>query len=131
MMTIFSLTLKTMLGRVFIHTLNLMELILISRTERTTGVNVQLSKKIQDAPLETTEKTRLAHLGLKMFSFMNLATMPQISLSITQPQEPVITHGAWMLTTSRLLKEVSQAWLQDQHFGMDPILMWDTALITT
>jgi hypothetical protein len=66
-----------------------------------------------------------------MFSFMNLATMPQISLSITQPLELVITHGAWMLTTSRLLKEVSQAWPQDQHFGMDPILMLDTALITT
>jgi len=128
---IFSLKLKTMLGRVFTHTLNLMELMLISRTDQTTGVNAQLSKKTQDVPLETTEKTRLAHLDLKMFLFMNLATMPQISLSITQPQELVIIHGAWILTISRQLKEVSQAWLQVQHFGMDPILMWDTALITT
>jgi len=94
-------------------------------------VNVQLSKKTQDVPLVTTEKTRLAHLDLKMFSFMNLAIMPQISHSITQPLELVITHGVWMLTTSRQLKEVFQAWPQDQHFGMDPILMWGTALITT
>jgi hypothetical protein len=108
-----------------------MELMLISRTDQTTGVNVQLSKRTQDVPLETTEKTRLVYLGLKMFLFMNLATMPQISLSITQPQELVIIHGAWILTTLRLLKEVSQAWPLDQHFGMDPILMLGTALITT
>jgi len=104
---------------------------LISRTDQTTGVNAQLSKKTQDVPLETTEKTRLAHLDLKMFLFMNLATMPQISLSITQPQELVIIHGAWILTISRQLKEVFQAWLQVRHFGMDPILMLGTALITT
>jgi hypothetical protein len=108
-----------------------MELMLISRTDQTTGVSAQLSKRTQDVPLETTEKTRLAYLGHKMFLFMNLATMPQISLSITQPQELVIIHGAWILTISKPLKEVSQAWPLDQHFGMDPILMLGTALITT
>ena len=57
---------------------------MISKTEQIIGVSALLSKRIQDALQETIGKTRLDHLAPRRYLFMNLATMHQTLLSITQ-----------------------------------------------
>lgn len=106
------------------------ELILISKTEQTIGVNAPQSKLTQDALPEITEKTRPAPSAQRRSSFTSLVTMPPTLLSTTQPREHVTITGPLMLRKLPLSKEVWQQWELDHHFGTGATLLWGTVLTT-